>query len=637
VRIHALFLSIFLLASSAAFAADDFRTASAEELAMKDVSWAPGVPAVVLNWEVHHDDDASKATEYVRIKVLREEGKKYGDVELVTIRDYNAIGNIKARTTRPDGTVTPFTGKVYDKVVFKQSGVKITSKTFTLPNVEPGAILEYRYTTSWSVDQARTGRWAVQREIPIQRANFWVRPARQLPSLCVTRGLRAELAPKRVKDHFELELEKMPPFVEEALAPPSEELKPRLEFFYTQASTDEYWKTMAQYYSLYIESFIGNRSSVRTFAQETIKGETNDDAKLRMLYERVQALRNLSYEADKSEQETKREKLRDRDGTDDVVKFGYGTDDELNRLFVGLARAAGYEAWIALVSSRDETIFSRELPDVSQFSDEIAVVKVGTGERFFDPGTPYARAGLLAWPNTVVQAFSLKQKTKGEWTTTPEYPYASSVTSRAADLRVDGDLLKGKVTITYRGQDALMRRLEARNEDEAANRKRFEDEVKGLFPEASSVKLTKIDGLESGAAPLTIELDVELANIGAATESRAILPLSVFAANQKTPFAPETRRFPIYYSYQHQIEDKISLQVPDGFVIESLPKAVTADGGIVTYASQWKQVEKMLSFERTLTVKKLKAEPAEYPRLRGFYSTMTAADQDSVVLKKGTS
>ncbi|HEX7832501.1 MAG TPA: DUF3857 domain-containing protein [Thermoanaerobaculia bacterium] len=635
-RFQALVLSLLFLVCLSAFGADEFRTATAEELAMKDVPWAPGAHAVVLDWEVRYDDVSSKASEYLRIKVLREEGRKYGDVELMAIRHYHAVSDIKARTTRPDGTVTQFTGKVYDKVLLRKGGLRVTTRTFTLPNVEPGAILEYRYSTSWNLAEFRTGRWPVQREIPIRRASFWVRPAQMVQSLCVTRGLRAELAPKRVKDHFELELENMPPFIEEALAPPEGELKPRLEFFYMRESAEKYWEQMGQGYVKWLESYIGNRSAVKKAALETVKN-ADDETKLRLLYERVQALRNLSYETEKSEQESKREKLRDRNDIDDLLKLGYGSDDELNRLFVGLARAAGFEAWIVLVPSRDDTVFTREVPDASQFTDELAVVRVGTAERYYDPGTPYARPGQLMWPNTAVQAFALKPKTKGEWTLTPEHPYATSVTSRVADLHLDGDLLKGKVTITYRGQDALLQRLESRNEDEAANRKRFEDAAKAIFPEGSSVKLAKINGLADGTAPLALELDVELANLGAATGSRAILPLSVFASNQKTPFVPETRRYPVYFAYQRQTDDRVTLHLPDGFVVESLPNSVVADGGIVSYSSQWKQGDKTLSFERKMTVKKLVVPAAEYPRVRAFYSAMVAADQDAVVLKKATS
>lgn len=617
-----------------AFGADEFRPATPDELSMKEASWAPGAPAVVLDWDVRYDDTTSRSSEYIRIKVLRDEGRKYGDVELVAIRDFLTVGDIRARTTRPDGTVIPFNGKVYDKVIFKKGGLRVTSKTFTMPNVEPGAILEYRFSTTWHVSQYRTEYWPLQREIPVRRASFWIRPAQMLPTICVTRGMPKGAVPKWLKDHYEFQLGAMPPFVEEALAPPPEAIKPRIEFFYTRESDEKYWEAVGEEFSTYVEQFIGSHKNVKKAAQELTIQATTDDAKLSALYAGVQGLRNLSREVEKSEQEEKREKLRNRNDAGDVLRLGYGTAAELNRLFVGLARAAGFESWIALVSSRDETVFSRRLPDASQFSDEIAVVQVGADERYYDPALPYTRPGQLAWANTAVEAFVLKPKSKSSWGRTPEFPYATSVTSRVAELVLDGSVLKGRVTITYRGHDALEHRLEARNEDEAANRKRFEDAAKALFPEASITKLVEMSGLHDALEPLEIQFDVEFSSIGATTETRAILPLSLFSLRQKPSIAPETRRSPIFFPYQHQIEDRITLRLPTGFVVESLPKAATADAGIATFTSQWKHEEEMVRFERKWTVKGLAVPASEYPRIREFFASVSAADQDALVLKK---
>ena len=86
-----------------------------------------------------------RSAEYVRIKVLKDEGKKYGDISITHVPLLTNLEKIKARVTKPDGTVVPFNGKVYDKVVVKAGGVRVVSKTFTLPDVQAGAILEYSY------------------------------------------------------------------------------------------------------------------------------------------------------------------------------------------------------------------------------------------------------------------------------------------------------------------------------------------------------------------------------------------------------------------------------------------------------------------------------------------------------------
>lgn len=113
---------------------------------MTSVDFAPGASAVILDWVQWRDDVDSRDTEYVRIKILSEEGKKYGDVSIPYFPLIANLDKLEARTTKPDGTVVPFTGKTFEKLIVKTGGVRLISKTFSLPDVRPGCIIEYRYT-----------------------------------------------------------------------------------------------------------------------------------------------------------------------------------------------------------------------------------------------------------------------------------------------------------------------------------------------------------------------------------------------------------------------------------------------------------------------------------------------------------
>src|SRR5436190_21373324 len=129
-----------------------FRPASAAELSMKSVPYAPDATAAVLDWVKVNDDSNSIASEYVRIKVFTDDGKKYGSVEIPYLPAYpfeQRVTEISARTIRPDGTIVPFDGKVYDKVVFKYGRAAVKQKTFSLPDVQAGSIIEYRYQLRW--------------------------------------------------------------------------------------------------------------------------------------------------------------------------------------------------------------------------------------------------------------------------------------------------------------------------------------------------------------------------------------------------------------------------------------------------------------------------------------------------------
>src|SRR5271170_5806677 len=61
-----------------------FQPISPDELKMTSEPLAPGAPAVILFREVDRDDNGHTSHEdnYVKIKILTEDGRKYADVEI---------------------------------------------------------------------------------------------------------------------------------------------------------------------------------------------------------------------------------------------------------------------------------------------------------------------------------------------------------------------------------------------------------------------------------------------------------------------------------------------------------------------------------------------------------------------------
>ena len=118
------------------------------ELALKDNPSSPGSAAMILYRDVHTDDVARQESEYCRIKILTEEGKKYADVEIPWFPKTD-ITDIRARTVSPNGTTVEFNGEVFEKTVVKAKKFKVQVKAFTLPGVQTGSVIEYSYTIRW--------------------------------------------------------------------------------------------------------------------------------------------------------------------------------------------------------------------------------------------------------------------------------------------------------------------------------------------------------------------------------------------------------------------------------------------------------------------------------------------------------
>lgn len=605
---------------------------------MTNVAISGGAPAAILEWVQRRDDTISTEEEYIRIKVFGQDGKKYGDVELPYVPGATSIGGILARTTRPDGTVVPFKGEIYDKLLFKSGRTRVMARTFSMPDVQPGSILEYRYTRHWPPSLLFTSHWLLQRELPIVKGQLWFKPYEgDFSSYFTHTGLAKGLKPERIGDHYELNFDNVIAFEKEPFSPPEQQLKPGVSVFYVHGkmvSGDPFWNSTAKQFANKIEGFIGDRAGIKRKAQELVAGATTPDEKLRKIYDFVQQIQNTSYEYERSEQEKDRDRRRENGNVEDVMTNRYGTREQLTRLFVALCRAAGLDASDVAVAQRDEYFFSIALPDAGQLNGEIAMVNIGGKQMYFDPGTPYAPFGTVSWESTNVMGMRIARKSDAVWLEIPANLGSDGLTRRKADLKLENDVLLGTVRVTFEGQQALVRRLELRNDDEAAVKQSNEEMAKRWFPAGSIVKQTKVVGLKSWAEPVVVDYEVELPNLSSSTGTRSLVSLSVFEAAQKNPFAAERRKYPVYFNYPFQDEDEVTLHVPDGYAVESVPKGVKIEGGALGFVANSSAKEHEVTMKRKFYINTVFVAADQYNIIRKIFSMVGAVDQEALVLKK---
>ena len=232
-----IFVPLTILIPNSAWAVN-FQPVSPDELKMTSEPKAAGVPAIILFRQVDRDDRGHTAHEdvYFRIKILTEEGRKYGDIEIPFWKEQGNIVNIHARTIEPDGTIVSFTGKAFDKSIVKARGVKYMAKTFTLPDVQIGSILEYYYTTDFSENYVFDSHWILSNELFTKHAKFSLKP---YTSDYIPWNVRwtwnklptGTAQPAEGPDHvINLEAGDIPAFQTEDYMPPENEMKARVEF-----------------------------------------------------------------------------------------------------------------------------------------------------------------------------------------------------------------------------------------------------------------------------------------------------------------------------------------------------------------------------------------------------------------------
>ena len=624
--------------------ADSWTKPTAEELQMTAEPAAPGAAAIYLLRDERADDKIHFHTTYVRLKVLSEKGKDYADQEITYEGGQFKIFGVEGRTIHSDGTVIPFTGKPYQKFLNKSGTEKYKATVFTLPDVQVGSILEYRYTLAYESNIVLSPRWYLQDPLYTRKAHFFFQPSdrmiedghggvtqgRVAYSAFLPKGAAVVYSP--AAKAYSLDVENIPALPEEEYMPPMRNYSFRALFYYTIArSPEEYWGNEGKYWSKGVDRFI-DQGKLSSIANQIVGATDTPAQKLEKIYNAVMTLENTTFTREHSDAEDKAQGIKIKTAADIWVQKR-GTRDEITRLFVGLARAAGLKAYVGYVTNRDRNLFVPDYLNMAQLDDEIAIVQVDGKDQYFDPGERYAASGSLHWKHAATQG--IRQTDKGAVVfLTPTPSYQSTTEFRIAYLEIQPDgKVTGNIRISLTGNRALWWRAFALNNDEDAVKQRFTDSVQQQMPAGIEVKADHFLGLTSWNTNLQGVFTVT-GSMGTATAKRVFLPAMLFESNSHPLFALDKRTQPVDLDYPYAIQDEVTIKLPPAFDIESLPKdADVTYPQNALYRAKFTREPGVVKSVRVMVLGTFIYTADEYAPLRDFYQKVNAKDKEPAVLQ----
>jgi hypothetical protein len=637
------FVLLLLVLAVADFArADEWLPISQEELSMQGTPKAPNAPAIYLYREVNRDDNGPFETIYERIKILTEEGRDIANIEIPYIKDIENIRAIRARTIQPDGSIVNFDGEIFDRSIVKVTRAQYSAKSLTLPNVEVGSIIEYRYRHDFSPFFVFDSAWILSQSLFTQHARFSLQ---KYPGFALRyqwpNGIPPGSAPPRVEaGKILMEVHDVPAFAGEEYMPPENELKYRVDFIYDggdlahEKEADSYWTAFGKKRFKSVEKFIDRPRAMSTAVAQVISADDSAEVKLQKIYARTQRIRNLTFERAKSEQETKRENLKEADDVEDVLKHGYGYGGEITWLFLAMARAAGFEAYPVLVSTRNKYFFNPQMMNSRKLNDNVVLVMVGGKQMFFDPGARYTPYGQIPWFETAVMARRL-DKDGGEWITTVLPSSKTNHVERKAAFKVSANgALEGNVAVTFTGQEAMSRRLAERLEDDTDRKQFLENELKATMPSGTDVQLLNNPDWESSSVSMEAQYSVRVPGWAASIGSRMLMPVGLFTARQKAMFLHPVREHPIYFEFPNEVDDDVTIDIPKDWKVGGLPQATNvADKGF-GYATSYQDANGSVHWQRSLRLDLTIVDVKHYGILQEFFQKVRAADEEQAVLTR---
>jgi hypothetical protein len=616
------------------------------DLAMKSEPLAPGAPAIYLYREIYQDDTMGYADYYYRIKILTDDGKSWGTVDLTELtlgHVSQSIAFVSGRTIHPDGTIIPWQGQVIEQPVVRAHGVKEMAKTFSLPDVQTGSIIEYKFRVGWDKDWLIGTPIFATEHLFTRQLHCSLKPYTQAYILTwQTQNMPGGHVPVWVDDAthengmYHFDAQNLPAIQDEDFMPPEESVRGSVIFYYAEGGVKDpvkFWKGAGKSWNDDVDHFIGRASAVRDEADKVAPSSDPPETRLRKLYARAQQVRNLSYAPEKSAKEVKAESLKDNKSAEDVLKNGYGKNYDINRFFAALARAAGFDATMVKIANRDLFFFDARILEKDQLEyGSVVLVKLNGQDVYLDPASPHAGFGQLPWEATGVTGLALDGK-GGTFVTTTAPKSSDAVVERTATFKLGDDgWLQGKLIVTFSGQEAIDLRQAADNQDPADREKSLTDRVISYLPAGAAVKLTNQPDWAGSDDGLRGEFDVRVRPAGGSTGHLVLLSENFFA-NSYPLFSHPLRSYPIYFDHPWEFHDDVTLTLPLNLDADDIPAPVDRSSpSYGVYQLSCTKQPGALHFQRVVALSGIYYPVQFYGPLRTFFDEARNADQQQIML-----
>ena len=660
-----LFLIIFSNSNAQKF---DLGKVSLAELQEKEHPKDPSAVAAILfkkgNVTFEYDQNAGffTVTEVkTRIKIYKKEGYEWANQEV----NYYADSNINEKVSISDAiTYNVVDGKI-EKTKLKSDGEFVekiskywSRKKITMPNVKEGSVLEFRYTIR-SPRYGSLSDWSFQTSIPVNYSEYntyvpeyftynsnqkgffspKVIVEKKTNSIMLTskereisRGVSHSTYSTDKIDYIETHTaylaENLPAIKEEAFVNNMDNYTSSVSY---ELSMTKFPNATLEYYSTDWESVTKTIYEYSDFGPELNKtGYFEDDiskliAGINTPIEQIATIFNYVKTSVKWNDYTG---YSCNDGVKTAYKNKTGNVAEINLMLTAMLRFAGLNANPVLVSTRSNGI--AHFPSRNAFNYVIAAVETPEGLILLDATEIYSVPNVLPlrdlnWFGRLIR----KDGTSSQVDLMPK-TLSKEMVNMNIDLKTDGSV-DGKTRIQLTNHQALgfrksilvldkdnyIEKLETSNNNiEISDYSRENDlDLSKPIVEKYSFKDNK---------------SVEIIN-----DKIYISPM-LFLGAKENPFKQEVREYPIDFGYPTEEKFNINIKIPEGYVVESMPKGVSLTTGenIGLFKYIIANPEGSVQIVITTDINSAIVSADFYEVLKDFFQQMIDKQNEKIVLKK---
>ena len=600
----------------------------------------------------------------VKIKIYKKEGYEYANHS-----EDLYIGN--RGTERIDISKAATYNLVGDKIVKSKLGndgefvEKVNQywnrKKITMPNVKEGSIIEYRITLR-SPYFSNFPDWEFQKDIPVNYSEYRTNIPEYFTYNTYFKGYFAPESSKEIKNrqiNYSYTLS------------PSEVLQRGLNTGKVNSSID-FSETITKFFIANVpplknEVFVNNINNYRCTVVHELAGtkfpnanyesySTNWESVVKTIYQDQNFGGELNktgyFEKDIDAIINGISSFEERAGLifnyvkskinwnetfgvycPDGVKKAYqekkGSAAEINLMLTAMLRYAGVDANPILVSTRSNGISI--FPSRSAYNYVISGIELQNQVLLLDATNRYSLPNILPirdlnWFGRIIR----KNESSAQIDLMPK-SNSTDVLNLMATVDSQGEV-SGKIRQQYFDYNAFL----------------FRNSNNGLSKESAIDKLEKkYSGLEIGeyevqnstdlSKQIVENYDFKTNNAVEIIGDKMYFSPFLFLAITENPFKQEEREYPVDFVFPNQDKFNISLKIPDGYTVETLPKSISVamPDNLGSFKYNISNNGSQVQLVSTVDINQAIINAEDYEALKNFFKEIVNKQTEKIVLKKG--
>ena len=311
-----------------------------------------------------------------------------------------------------------------------------------------------------------------------------------------------------------------------------------------------------------------------------------------------------------------------------VLKERSGSNASINFILINMLRDAGFEAYPAVLRSRDRGFLTITRATVKELNTFVVAFKVGDKFSYLDGSIEDGWLDVLPDHLLVDRARIIGKNKKAEWVNLMGVSESKSRSMVKGELQADGTL-QADIQTKYTGLEAASLRHDFRMATDSAT---FVSELaQDLNCEIESLTLTHHHGLGP-----EVERNMHVTKQCDASGDVIYLNPWVMTVMSENPLTEEKRTLPVEFPYLYADNLTSVITLPEGYVVEELPQSlmIKSEDSKLSCVIASSSDGSMLSSRCQIHVSKLFFSPEEYPFVKNFLDEVVKRLQDVIVIKK---